>query len=411
MSRQAAVNPKMTRIVADGAPVIREETDTSSSPFAPGRAISMAVQSMLWGRAAARCQFALCNRPVSMSDVTLDDANMAEKAHIRAFSAGGPRADPMYSPTKLNEIDNLMLLCHGCHHLIDQAGGPERYTVERLRAMKRQHEDRVDLVTSIVPELRSHVVTYGATVGDHATAPVFANAPAALFPHRIPAARKMVILGAQGTTHRDRDPDFWVRESAQLCQQFERRVRQPLQDGEIDHVSVFALAPQPLLIQLGVLLGDVTGVDVYQRHRASESWMWPDAGDVLRFVAPEPVGRGRMPALVLSLSADIATERITQVLGDDVTIWSVTVPVTGNDIVKSRATLRAFHDTVQPLMNAIHIRHGITTPIHIFPAMPVSLAVELGRLRMPKADAPWALYDQHAALGGFVHALTISGEA
>lgn len=411
MTSTTTVNPNMTRSVRDVASVVGDGADASSSPFAPSRAIPASVQSMLWGRAAARCQFAGCNKPVSISEVTLEDANMAEKAHIRAFSAGGQRADPMYPPTKLNEIDNLMLLCHGCHHLIDQPGGAERYSVERLRAMKRQHEDRVDLVTGIVPTLRSHVVTYGATVGDHATAPLFANAPAALFPHRIPAARTMVSLGAQGTTHRDRDPEFWHRESAQLRQQFERRVRQPMQDGEISHLSVFPLAPQPLLIQLGVLLGDITEVDVYQRHRATESWMWPDAGDTLRFLAPEPVGRGRMPVLVLSLSAEIVTERITQVLGDDLTIWSVTVPATGNDIVKSRATLQAFKETLQPLFTAMHLRHGITTPIHIFPAMPVSLAVELGRLRMPKADAPWELYDQHAARGGFAHAMTISEEA
>lgn len=411
MSVHRAVNPKMSRIVTDVAQVMSHAGDASPSPFAPTRAISVTVQSMLWGRAAGRCEFAGCNKRVSMSDVTLEDANMAEKAHIRAFSAGGPRADPMYPPTQLNELDNLMLLCHGCHHVIDQAGGSERYTVERLRAMKQQHEERIDLVTSIVPGMRSHVVTYGATVGDHATAPAFANAPAALFPQRIPAARQMVVLGAQGTTHRDRDADFWMRERAQLDQQFERRVRQPLQDGVIEHVSVFAIAPQPLLVELGVLLGDITAVDVYQRHRSSASWTWPDTADVLRFVTPEPVGQGRLPVLVLSLSAEIANDRITQVLGDDVTIWSVTVPAPGNEIVKSRATLRAFHDTVQPLMTAIHMRHGITTPIHIFPCMPVSLAVELGRARMPKADAPWVIYDQHSAQGGFVHALTITGEA
>jgi len=39
--------------------------------------------------------------------------------------------------------------------------------------------------------------------------------------------------------------------------------------------------------------------------------------------------------------------------------------------------------------------------------MPVSLAVELGRVRLPKADMPWLLYDQVNARGGFIRALTI----
>ena len=46
----------------------------------------------------------------------------------------------------------------------------------------------------------------------------------------------------------------------------------------------------------------------------------------------------------------------------------------------------------------------------IFPVMPVSLAVELGRVRMPKAEPRWEIFDEHQARGGFVHALTIHPE-
>ena len=36
----------------------------------------------------------------------------------------------------------------------------------------------------------------------------------------------------------------------------------------------------------------------------------------------------------------------------------------------------------------------------------MSLAIELGRIRMPKAEMPWHVYDQVNALGGFVRALS-----
>jgi allophanate hydrolase subunit 2 len=39
--------------------------------------------------------------------------------------------------------------------------------------------------------------------------------------------------------------------------------------------------------------------------------------------------------------------------------------------------------------------------------MPVSAAVELGRVWMPKADLPLVIYDQNTSLGGFVKALEI----
>jgi hypothetical protein len=51
--------------------------------------------------------------------------------------------------------------------------------------------------------------------------------------------------------------------------------------------------------------------------------------------------------------------------------------------------------------------HGQTTTLHVFPAVGVSTAIEFGRVRMPKADAPWQLYDQVNARGGFIPALTI----
>jgi hypothetical protein len=59
------------------------------------------------------------------------------------------------------------------------------------------------------------------------------------------------------------------------------------------------------------------------------------------------------------------------------------------------------------LLDQIKAAHGQNTPLHIFPAMPVSLSVELGRIRMPKADMPWILYDQIANRGGFVPTLSI----
>jgi hypothetical protein len=50
---------------------------------------------------------------------------------------------------------------------------------------------------------------------------------------------------------------------------------------------------------------------------------------------------------------------------------------------------------------------GQKTILHVFPAASVSSAIELGRVRMPKADMPWLIYDQINARGGFVPALSI----
>ena len=55
----------------------------------------------------------------------------------------------------------------------------------------------------------------------------------------------------------------------------------------------------------------------------------------------------------------------------------------------------------------IKARHGSEQPINIFPAMPVAMAVETGRVWMPKADLPLITWDENRSSGGFRHAIAI----
>ena len=92
------------------------------------------------------------------------------------------------------------------------------------------------------------------------------------------------------------------------------------------------------------------------------------------------------PALVLALSATIQHDRIYDVLGPEATLWRVTVPEPHNDFLRSRAQLCEFRQLMRSTLDRIKAIHGQESVLHVFPAMPVSLAVELGRVHMPKAD-------------------------
>ncbi|HVZ30812.1 MAG TPA: SAVED domain-containing protein [Polyangiaceae bacterium] len=375
------------------------------------RTIRCHVANMLWGRAAGRCQFDNCNRVLSRAPATQATRNIGEKAHIYAFSLGGPRADGVWPSELLNDIDNLMLVCHDCHVIIDQGDGPDVYTAARLQDMKRRQEQRIEIATSIAPTMSSHVLTYGTFIGEHPALPTFRDAAAALFPRRVPATTEILSLGSPTGSQRDHNEAFWAEQQRELRYEFKRQVRVPIERGDIKHVSVFAMAPQPLLIQLGALLGSITPTDVYQRHRVSESWAWPPdavATPILSFAAP---AGPRVPALVLSVSAIITADRIHRVLGDDVAVWTISVPDPHSDVVKSPAMVVEFWQHVRRLLDDIKVQHGHKTPLHVFPALPVSLAVELGRVRMPKADPPWILYDELQSRGGFVAAFTLTAEA
>lgn len=380
---------------------------TILAPREVTRHIPHTTQVLLWGRAAGRCEFAGCNQPLWRSSVTQEPVNIAQKAHIYSFSADGPRGNLGVSDAYLNSIDNLLLVCHECHRKIDQREDGGRYTGALLQAMKADHERRIEIATGIAANKKSHVLLYGANIGDHSSPLNFVEAAEALFPGHYPAEASPIALGTVNSSFGDRDATFWEVESENLRRLFARRVRERLAVGEIDHLSVFALAPQPLLVLLGTLLGDILKVEVYQRHREPQGWAWPRSASVAPFVVHEPADFSGPPALVLSLSATVTPDRILSVLGRESAIWTVAIGLPHNDFVKSPEQLSQFRALLRPLLDRIKAAHGQTTPLHVFPVAPVSLAIELGRVRMPKADMPWRIYDQVNGLGGFVDALSI----
>src|SRR5207248_3931190 len=124
-----------------------------------------------------------------------------------------------------------------------------------------------------------------------------------------------IDLGMVNSAATDRDDGFWRAESENLMRSFDRRVRERLASGEVDHLSIFALAPQPLLVLLGTLLGDIVPADVYQRHREPPTWAWPQSPFTPPFEVRPPTATAGPPALVLALSATVTNDRITAVLG------------------------------------------------------------------------------------------------
>lgn len=372
------------------------------------RAIDNKIERLLWARAAGRCEFDDCNEIIYRSTVTQEPVNVAEMAHIYSFSEKGPRGwwDFWGKAEDLNSAENLILVCRKCHKLIDEDKEGLRYSAELLRQWKRRHEDRVEMVSGINPSKRSHVLLYGGKVGEEHSPLDPALAMTAMFPNWNPAESRAIDLTLK-CEHEDKSPEFWKTEEAHLRAKFEREVRPRIEEAKPNHFSVFARADQPLLILLGALLTDKVPTNVYQLHREPlPNWKWKEHPDGFQFIINRPAQRGSQPALVFSLSGKITHDRISKAVGNDVAIWEVTAPECSNRLIQSEAQLSMFRDQVCKLIAEINAAHPDAQHIAIFPAMGVSCAVELGRLRMPKADKPWVIYDQNKD-AGFVKALTI----
>jgi hypothetical protein len=254
-------------------------------------------------------------------------------------------------------------------------------------------------------------VLYGANIGEHASPLSAAEAIDAIMPERYPTDRNGLVLGMINSSCADHDADFWRVEERQLRAKFTELVRPHLTNGARQHFSVFGFAPQPLLVLLGSLLSDIPQADVYQLHREPPGWRWrePAPTGPIDFQVVAPPNDGATVALVFSLSATVVDERIHRVVGDAAAIWRITIAEPNNDLLRTREELALFRQTVRRVLDRIKAQHPSATVIHVFPAMPVATAVELGRVFMPKADLPLQVYDENRKLRGFAPAILIGG--
>lgn len=381
------------------------------------RNISKDIRFELWWRAGGRCQFEGCNKPLWKSSVTQEPVNIAQVAHIYSFSDKGPRGRGIFrrNTNGLNECSNLMLMCHECHKKIDKYIDGGRYTPELLQAWKREHERRIEMVTGIDPSKRSFVINYKSRIGDFVPDWDDADSYVAMFPERYPASDYPIDLSMKAY-HNEKSDGFWNIEADNLRKEFKRKVTERIEDNTIDHMSVFAMAPQPLLILLGVMLGNITPALIYQRHRRPEqTWQWPneDVECNIEFKVLRPkVTRSKKAALLFALSADIPDHEMIEAMGDEeFNIWKVTIDDPNVHYMRSKRSLSEFYKLVGMLYDEIKNSHGTDAEIHLFPVMSNACAVETGRAIMQKASLSIKIYDKIFANGknAFLPAINLPG--
>lgn len=371
------------------------------------RNIKNEVQRLLWGIAAGRCEFEGCNKLLYQHEVTGASENLAEKAHIYAVKPGGARFLPDNDGFK-NSVKNLILVCPQCHVIIDR--NEQKYTPDILFRMKKKHEERIYRLTEIGAEFHSHMVYYIANIaGTHLSVNDGDARNALALSGRYPSGISPIDLGQQGNLVEDNEDDFYTSNAKNLGRAVKERIIDVVSEGA--SIALFSLAPQPLLMLVGRLLNDKYNVAVFQCHRReTDKWRWHEPTGQIKFhsILPDKPTSAASIALVFSLSSGIAPERIKSVLGDDVSIYSVTIDSPNRTFVTNPNIMDDFVFRSREIIEIIKQRHGKEKNIHVFPAMPASLAVRFGMDYMPKTDNKLLVYDEQEEKG-FVYALPIGG--
>ncbi|MFJ3212536.1 SAVED domain-containing protein [Streptomyces flaveolus] len=372
----------------------------------------------------------LCNAYLLEGPMSGRTLPLGEVAHIVGQSTDprSPRGwDPLEKELR-DEADNLMLLCAQQHMEIDAKAALDVFTVEWLRRVKQEHEDRVRHLTALGPERATTVVRMVGSV--HGNAVELSRETAA---NAVTAARRFPLYLESYTRHGveidlrqtpgERAAAAWDAESAAEASRYYyrqatrviddvvlHRLRPGIERDSVQHVSVFGFARLPLLVYLGSLLDDTVPTDIYQRHRHEQTWVWPvESGPAIEFAAHlVQVGPGGDEAVVVvNVSGVIAPYEIPRELSA-LRRYEVS-PVgaqAGPDIMRCPASLRRLEETLRVLLARLEREAKSVRRLHVLPAVPLSAAVALGRAHHPQVHPQLVIYERLA--GSYVPTLKVA---
>lgn len=369
------------------------------------------IKLQLWAKSAGRCEFKGCNKPVWYNGLTLSEGNFAEVAHIIAASEDGPRGTEQSDQLQI-DFSNLMLLCQQCHKEIDD--NPEKYPAELLHSWKEEHEDRIEIQTNYPEDIsKSTILLFSVNIGER-TVPINPQAIRnAMFP-KFPTDRKGIKIEARDF-NRLGTPEQW-QDFAEV--RIKRKILRYLDEGNDDvnikHLSVFGIGPMPLLMYLGKCIGDTVPTDIYQSHRnienTSKTWSWQEEAsvEVPYLVSCQQEGTSETVLLKLAISDFIERDKYESLFFDNCSIYQITIPEPSQHFLKSKKQLEIFSYEYRKLLNKIQAEHGKQCKIYILPAIPVSIALECGRVILPTKDPEIYVCEYYGDIGEFKNVLKLN---
>lgn len=337
------------------------------------------IRRDLWIAAGGRCEFRGCCKAVDRDFLTRARCRVGEYAHIIADSPAGARGVPGESERLAADPSNLILACFDCHARIDRDGQSNNFTAEQLRAMKREHEARIERIYSATGVVESMPLVMSFPVGAHVPVvevrdieyAMLTNSNFSLFP--TPTA---IHIDRSNFHLQDNDPDFWANAQRALIEQYERLVLPELTArGGAAHLTIAGFAPIPMLMKLGALVGDKTPAAILDLP--GEKWLWDTRDACLepQYAYNVPATLPREVSVVVSISG-----RAQHPVGRVVVEFEAVAP--GRGIIRKDAHLQHFRKSFSAFLQ--HLFAAGVRVVHIHPATPLSASIEIGRMLLPK---------------------------
>lgn len=374
--------------------------------------ISKNTERLLWAMSAGRCE--KCGRLIYKHPLSGIIGNFAQIAHNLPVNDGArseykQKYKQIDSSLNINDVSNLLLLCYECHKEVDEIS-PWNYPPEILKSMKADFEEFIVKSTNIKRIVPTLALLYSPNL--HNRKWQVTGAMKAMFPEKY--IEREIDLTLKDSEFYVGDPNFWNIEEKNLERRFNQQVTPYIENYKrgIPNISVFAVGPIPLLVKLGVLLSNKNEVDVYQLKKTPvSSWEWETTDNDTEY-SVSYIQQSKNPnkiILMLSLSGLIRHEEVRKAVEwDNATVVEIKTNHTpSDDYLRNKRQLDKFVCCYQRLKE--ELRNSISSNffVHIFAAVPVSVAVEIGRHRNPAFDLPFIIYNYNQ--GVYEKAITIGG--
>jgi hypothetical protein len=295
--------------------------------------------------------------------------------------------------------ENLLLLCHDCHKIIDNADHIDFFPPEKLREIKESFERRIEIVTENGGLTRTAALRVGSQI----------RGSLALASQREVAE---TLLGANylGLVETQRSGDFTCRihgaaggrgfwdAAQQAIDDTLDLVRQAVSTGDVEHISVFAIAPVPLLVYLGWHLDDKTPTRIFQKHRNQFiGWSWADQGDPVEFEVSANDLRADAEDVVLicAVTSEVNTAFIPMSIARAPRIEIRPANVSPDPLlITHEQSLANFAMQWRAALAAAEGRYPAARRWHLVASAPVSVAIEAGRAIMRDVHPSVTVYER-----------------
>jgi hypothetical protein len=355
----------------------------------------------LWVRSGGRC--ALCKKYLLEGELTGLPLPVGEGAHMvgRKDSEASPRGKAPLPVAERDLAENLILLCPDDHTESDKKLATGLISIEWLRERKAEHEAWIRQVTGLDPKRTTVVLRLigdlrGASVElDKVTATAAVVRADARFAQFYLSADNAGIeinlrdMPGEATPN----ADYWRRCQEKIDVVIDHKLIEAVRAGEVTHLSVFGFARLPLLVYLGSKLTDNYEIEIYQRHRSTDGWVWPET-EAATFTMTRPEAVAPEAVLILNVSgtvdpADLPSE------ARDLPRFTITIDGPAHpDAIASRASLLAYAKEVRDLLASMEEGGKTIRKLRVFGAIPISAAVALGRAHDRHVHPALSLYDR-----------------